>query len=275
MAKKIIKPVDSVNEIQAPLEFPVVFTYLVIAICVTLYIISVISIDYVNELVLWPNNMEIWMIFSSIFLHIDMIHLFLSVLTLYLFGIMLEKIIGSKKFAAIFLISGIFGNVGYYVLAHATDPSISALGTGGAFFGIIGTLAVLRPNNMEWYMYPIKMKYVIIIGPVLSIFGGIAYVAMVCGGLIIGLVAGLMLFHKYKIEEKPKQINKTKTELEPIEINEILDSHSPNEIQMDTPSPNYQPIDQTMPILDKFCPYCGKNNPVDYKFCNYCQKKLP
>jgi hypothetical protein len=64
-----------------------------------------------------------------------------------LFGSILEKIIGSKRFLWIYLGIGVLGNlIGVFLYPRS-------LGASGAIFGILGLLAVLRPNMQVWVMY--------------------------------------------------------------------------------------------------------------------------
>ncbi|NOR85622.1 rhomboid family intramembrane serine protease, partial [archaeon] len=52
-----------------------------------------------------------WMIVTSMFLHLDVMHLFQNMFALAFFGILLEKIIGSKKFIHLYFVAGIAGSI--------------------------------------------------------------------------------------------------------------------------------------------------------------------
>jgi membrane associated rhomboid family serine protease len=64
-------------------------------------------------------------------------------LALFFFGIYLEPMIGRSKFVALFLASGIIGNIGY--MLTAPSPDAAAIGASGAIYGVVGALAVLTP----------------------------------------------------------------------------------------------------------------------------------
>jgi len=155
-----------------------------------------------------------WQFVTSIFLHANISHLFYNLFALILFGFILEKIIGSKKFIFIFLFSGIIANL----IAFNFYPS--SLGASGAIYGILGCLAVLRPGMTVWaFNLPMPMFIAAIIwaaGSVLGIFGlgdpttgHIAHLS----GIGIGVLYGLFLKLRYKKDNKNKIIYTTKINL--------------------------------------------------------------
>src|SRR4030042_1234041 len=84
-----------------------------------------------------------WMFITSVFLHADLSHLLFNLFALYFFGSSLERRIGGRLFVALFLLSGIFGNLGYMITA--SNPYVPGLGASGAIYGVVGTLAILVP----------------------------------------------------------------------------------------------------------------------------------
>src|SRR3989338_8864705 len=84
-----------------------------------------------------------WTFVTSIFLHAGLTHLFFNMWALFVFGPLLERRIGEKKFYALFFLSGIVGNLAFVLFYPA---NVLGLGASGAIFGVIGALAVLMPN---------------------------------------------------------------------------------------------------------------------------------
>lgn len=80
---------------------------------------------------------EWWRLFSSMFLHIGVMHLLFNIYALYAIGTLVEAYYGHVRFAAIYLLGGLFGSLGSY----AFSPSVSA-GASGAIFAITGAAAV-------------------------------------------------------------------------------------------------------------------------------------
>jgi len=85
---------------------------------------------------------EIWRFVSAIFLHDGIIHLIYNLFALALFGFILEKLIGSKRFLIVFFASGIIANL------IAVNFYNSSLGVSGAIYGILGCLVILKPLMM-------------------------------------------------------------------------------------------------------------------------------
>jgi len=138
-------------------------------------------------------NYEIWRFVSSIFLHGSIIHLIYNLFALLFFGVLLEKLIGSKRFLVLFFVSGIIANL----ISVWFYPS--SLGASGAIYGILGVLMVLKPMMMVWAFGLILPMFIAgilwIIGGVIGIFipsntGHIAHLS----GIGIGILFGIFLF---------------------------------------------------------------------------------
>ena len=83
-----------------------------------------------------------WTIVTSMFLHSGALHLFFNMWALFIFGPVLERVIGGKRLLALYLVAGIIGNVGFSLFY----PSATAgVGASGAIYGLVGALAVLLP----------------------------------------------------------------------------------------------------------------------------------
>ncbi|MCK4968851.1 MAG: rhomboid family intramembrane serine protease, partial [Candidatus Aenigmarchaeota archaeon] len=94
-----------------------------------------------------------WMLVTSMFLHLDIMHLFQNMFALAFFGILLEKIIGSKRFLSLYFAAGIAGSLASIVFY----PHATSLGASGAIMGVIGALATLRPKLVLYFGGPIPM----------------------------------------------------------------------------------------------------------------------
>lgn len=100
-------------------------------------------------------------LFTSIFFHINTIHFSINMIFLLLFGLILEKNIGSFKFLGIYITSGIIGNLAQAYLS----PQTFVLGASSAIFGILAALALRLPL--------LKVKFLGLINmPIIIAFGG-------------------------------------------------------------------------------------------------------
>jgi membrane associated rhomboid family serine protease len=89
---------------------------------------------------------EWWRMLSAAFLHYGPFHLLLNMLALWWFGSMLEQRIGSGRFLAIYLVSGLAGSAGALML----DPTTPTVGASGAIFGILGAGLVMETVHRDY-----------------------------------------------------------------------------------------------------------------------------
>jgi len=173
-----------------------IWTYAFIGVCVAMFIIQQITEDWVY-LAFFPVLAADapWMFLTSIFLHADISHLFFNMLALFFFGSALERRIGGRALAVLFLASGIIGNIGYMITS--VDPTIPVIGASGAIYGVMGALAVLAPLMMVFIygMIPIPMILAAAVWGFLDFISltspsGIAYGAHL-GGLSAGVLVGV------------------------------------------------------------------------------------
>lgn len=138
--------------------------------------------------------------FSSGFLHVDPMHLFVNMFTLYFFADIVVQDLGNLNFIIVYLVSLILGNL-LSLYFHKDEFHYSAVGASGAVTGILYSSILLYPS-MELYMFfiPIPIPaYVFGIGYLLySIYGMKNRVGNIghdahFGGAIGGFVVTLML----------------------------------------------------------------------------------
>ncbi|PIN93186.1 DUF1751 domain-containing protein [Candidatus Pacearchaeota archaeon CG10_big_fil_rev_8_21_14_0_10_31_9] len=147
-----------------------------------------------------------WRFITSMFLHGSLSHLLANLFALLLFGFILERTIGSERFLAVYLISGILANL------IAVNFYSTSLGASGAIMGIIGALAILRPLMGVWVfgmILPMSIAAVIyIIIDAIGVFipsniGHIAHLSGIAFGIIFGTI---LRISKSKKEKKTHKI---------------------------------------------------------------------
>lgn len=101
---------------------------------------------------------RIWTIVTSMFAHVNFVHLFVNMFSLFFLGRVVEQIIGRKRYFWFYLIAGVAGALffigGAYLGQHVLhgemlfgSPMTGAAGASGALFGLLGLLAVLIPSQ--------------------------------------------------------------------------------------------------------------------------------
>jgi len=118
-------------------------------------------------------------------MHGDIMHLAFNMLSLYIFGPMVEAVWGHKRFLLYYLICGVGSymlhlGVQFWELDRAgIDPSswnVPMLGASGAIFGIYVAFGSLFPNQVISLLFPpisLKAKYFVIIMAGLELFYGV------------------------------------------------------------------------------------------------------
>jgi membrane associated rhomboid family serine protease len=131
---------------------------------------------------------EWYRIITSGFLHAGPIHIAFNMYALYILGTMLEGVLGSLRFAALYVTSLVAGSLGVLIV----DPNAVTVGASGAVFGIMGA-AVLAQRMRGIDPFASGLGSLLVINliftfaiPGISIGGHI-------GGLIGGFASGWLL----------------------------------------------------------------------------------
>jgi membrane associated rhomboid family serine protease len=100
---------------------------------------------FVTQLFLyWPpiTLIEPWRMVTTMFVHStsSIFHILFNGYSLYILGTLVERLIGSRRFATLFFLSGIGGSVAVLWLS----PASSVIGASGAIFGLFGALFVIQ-----------------------------------------------------------------------------------------------------------------------------------
>lgn len=128
----------------------------------------------------------------AMFLHVDRSHLFNNMLILFFLGAMIEKEIGHIRYALIYFLSGIGGNLVSLYAKWLTGETVGSVGASGAVFGLDGVLLamVLFWGGGLSNVTPVRVGLMIL----LSLYSGFTATNIDngahVGGLVIGFLAG-------------------------------------------------------------------------------------
>ncbi|NLB68046.1 MAG: rhomboid family intramembrane serine protease [Bacteroidales bacterium] len=153
-----------------------------------------------------------YQLITHMFMHGDFWHLFFNMYTLMIFGTVLERIWGSKKFLLFYFVTGIGAALCHSLVLHLQyDAFVEAgkiaaatavlrtptVGASGAIYGVLLGYGMLFPDNrLQLIFPPVAMKakwFVIIFGAIELITGltgmggNIAHFAHL-GGMLFGLI---------------------------------------------------------------------------------------
>jgi rhomboid protease GluP len=140
----------------------------------------------INELVAAGQT---WRLFTAMFLHIGVIHLLFNLYALNALGPLVEGYFGHVRFAAIYLIGGLFGSLASY----AFSPAPSA-GASGAIFALAGstTIYFLRYRD-NFGARGRAILYNMLVVVAINLVFGLAQPGIDNWGHIGGLVGGVLV----------------------------------------------------------------------------------
>ncbi|TMI29919.1 rhomboid family intramembrane serine protease [Candidatus Bathyarchaeota archaeon] len=101
---------------------------------VTLNIFVALPLVQINSAV---RQGSVWMLFTSMFLHANLLHLGGNLLFLLIFGTVLEEQVSRERWLATFLASGLTGNIEFLLIGPLLGQEVG-LGASGAIYGLLG-----------------------------------------------------------------------------------------------------------------------------------------
>ena len=111
-----------------------------------------------------PYNFQIWQLITYQFMHGGFGHIFFNMFALWMFGMEIENLWGSKKFLIFYLLCGVVAGLSQLFLpllfGEAMAPTI---GASGAIYGVLIAFGMLFPDRYIYiyFLLPIKAKYLI------------------------------------------------------------------------------------------------------------------
>lgn len=119
---------------------------------------------------------QVYQLVTAMFMHGSFSHIFFNMWALYIFGSIVAPILGGNRFLALYLISGLTGNL-LWLLANFNSPQPAfLLGASGAVFGVMLAVAMLTPQvrfMMLFFPTPVKVTTLIIVYAMIEIFSEI------------------------------------------------------------------------------------------------------
>ncbi len=138
---------------------------------------------------------EWWRIFTSGFLHANLIHVGFNCLLLYQLGSLLEPALGRLRFGLVYLTALVSGALGVLLL----DPSSLTVGASGAVFGLLGaSFVTLRARGIDPFATGVGGVLV------LNLLFTFAIPGISVGGHLGGLVGGAVVGYVFA-EVEPRR----------------------------------------------------------------------
>jgi rhomboid protease GluP len=132
-------------------------------------------------------NGEVWRLFTSLFVHANVLHIFGNMFFLLIFGLRAEDMFDLKEYLFIYFVSGLTGGVLTLIM---WPPNTVSVGASGAIFGILGATIIYARRAIGQSIITALVfaffLFVINIGPDVNFIDHL-------GGLLMGLSTGYLL----------------------------------------------------------------------------------
>lgn len=113
-----------------------------------------------------------WQFITYMFLHSNKSHVFFNMLGLLVFGLPLEKTIGSKEFCLFYMVTGaLSGFFSYLVYKFTGYYNIVLLGASGAVYAVLFAYAVFFPRSIIyiWGFIPVPAPVMVLIYAIIEL----------------------------------------------------------------------------------------------------------
>ncbi|MEM4245725.1 MAG: rhomboid family intramembrane serine protease [Candidatus Bathyarchaeia archaeon] len=136
---------------------------------------------------------EYWRLFTSLFVHANLVHLLGNMLFLLIFGRRAEELFGKGLYCAVYFCSGLIGNL----LTLLWGSYVVSVGASGAIFGVFGASVIyIRQNIGQSVAGALIYSFYIFIMNVGANVNLLAHF----GGLAAGLILGYSLSPRDSLE---------------------------------------------------------------------------
>ena len=144
--------------------------------------------SFIDRYGMWPAAVylrhEYYRTFTAMFLHANFVHIIFNMIALVIVGPAVEVLLGKVRFLALYLIAGLGGSVGSYLLSNPRDVGI---GASGAIVGVMAAYVVL---GLRRGLPVAPVVGLLVVNFVIGFSGNIDWRAHL-GGLVTGAVLAL------------------------------------------------------------------------------------
>lgn len=198
-------------------------------------------------------NLQVWRLFSYMFLHSpdSYFHIIFNLLVLWMFGVEIEELWGTKKFVLFYLLTGAAsGLFSFIYLFNDTMQYNSIIGASGAVLAVMTVYAFYFPHRevLLFFILPVNIRWIVIGSAFIAVIGSFQPRSMIAhlthlGGIVVAFLymkfhSGISGYfhhatreHEIKKQEKIKRQEMSKKEYFEKVIDPILDKIGQNGIE--------------------------------------------
>jgi membrane associated rhomboid family serine protease len=181
-----------------------VVTYALIGVSVVIWVLQMLPGSPVTGMLLYYpplTALEPWRMITAVFVHSQgaFFHILFNMFALFMFGRVLEGMLGRLRFLALYLISGFGGSVAVLMLA----PQSAVVGASGAVFGLFGAFFVIQ--RRLGVANPTLLILIAINLGIGFLIPGISWQAHL-GGVITGVAVALVYLRTRRADQRWVQV---------------------------------------------------------------------
>jgi len=134
-----------------------------------------ISVPLFNALAMVPVLVVkgwVWSFVTYMFMHAGITHILFNMLGLFIFGVHVERQMGSKEFLLYYFLTGILAGVFSFVVYNFSDPYVPLVGASGAIFAVELAYAIFFPDSIIyiWGILPLRAPVMVLGFTALELF---------------------------------------------------------------------------------------------------------
>jgi len=178
-------------------------TVVIVAVSVVLWLLNTLSGGFVNAWLSYYTpalGSQPWRIVTGLFVHSSLFHILFNMWAVWIFGRMLENLLGTWRFVALYFLAGLGGDLAVTLLS----PLTPVVGASGAIFGLFAAFFVIQ-RSLGYNA--VQLLVVMGLNLVVGFLPGtaISWQAHV-GGIVLGLLTGLVFAQTRNIRRRRLQV---------------------------------------------------------------------
>jgi len=133
----------------------------------------------------------VWQVVTYMFVHASYSHLFFNMFAILMFGMTLERAVGSREFLFFYFVTGTLGGItSYLVSIFSGQTNVIMLGASGAIYALLFLTSVMFPTAriLLFFIIPLKMPFAVmlyiiieVVSQIMDLRGGIAHLIHLSG----------------------------------------------------------------------------------------------
>ncbi|MFJ4295571.1 rhomboid family intramembrane serine protease [Curtobacterium sp. NPDC089689] len=178
-------------------------TLVIVIVSAALWLLNQVAGGYVNLYLAYDTRLlgsQPWRIVTGLFVHSSFFHILFNMWAVWIFGRMLENILGTWRFVALFFLAGLGGDLAVTLLS----PQTPVVGASGAIFGLFAAFFVIQ-RSLGYNA--VQLLVIMGLNLVVGFLPGtnISWQAHI-GGIVLGFITGFVFSKTRNVRQRGLQI---------------------------------------------------------------------